>query len=243
MAGLGALGSPSPAVAGAGLSALERGEGLVWIAIGHALLLLLLASEGYRERLLGLGVPAERLAVTGIPNFDCCQRYRDNDFPLRDFVLVCASDARETSKRDDRTAFLERAVRIAAGRPLVVELHPFERHDRARAEVARWAPGARVYDAGCAGEMVANCSVLACQWSTLAFVGLALGKEVQSFHPAHQLRRLLPLQNGRAAANVAEVCREALGDEVPRRQAPARHDSGLPPALAQPGCSLAEAAE
>ncbi len=173
------------------------------------------ASEGYRQLFARKGAPVDRIVVTGIPNFDDCARYRANDFPLRGYVLVCTSDARETLGRDDRAEFLERARRIAAGRPVVFKLHPNERFERARAEIARAFPGAPVYQEGSAEEMVANCEALVCQWSTLAFVGLALDKEVHSYFDLEELRRLLPVQHGRAAENIAAVCREVAGVQAP----------------------------
>jgi hypothetical protein len=54
--------------------------------------------------------------------------------------------------------------------------------------------------------------VLITQYSSAAFVGLALGKETYSDFPAEELRRLLPLQNNAAAANIAEVCRRVIAD-------------------------------
>lgn len=173
------------------------------------------ASEGYRQHFLGQGVPAERLVVTGLPNFDDCRRYLENGFPHRGYVLVCTSDARETLKTDDRRAFVERALRLAAGRPLIFKLHPNERAARARRELAGWAPGALVFESGSAEEMIANCDVLVTQWSSTAFVGLALGKEVHSSFSLEELRRLLPVQNGCAARSIAAVCREVLALEVP----------------------------
>ncbi len=170
------------------------------------------ASEGYRRHFIAQGLPAERLEVTGIPNFDDCARYLDNPFPHRDYVLVCTSDARETYKRDARGAFIERARALAEerGLPLFFKLHPNEDADRARAEIARHAPGARVFSAGSAEHMIANCAVLVTQWSSTAFVGLALGKEVHSYFALQELHSLLPLQNGCAAQHIARVCREVL---------------------------------
>src|SRR5262245_61525837 len=84
------------------------------------------ASPGYRDLFIARGAPAERIIVTGIPNFDDCASYLKNDFPHRGYVLVATSDARETFKRDDREAFLDNVARIAAGRPLVFKLHPNE---------------------------------------------------------------------------------------------------------------------
>lgn len=177
------------------------------------------ASEGYRDHFVSNGVPAERVVVTGIPNFDDCDRYRANSFPHRHYVLVCTSDARETFKRDDRAAFLRRAVDIAAGRPLVFKLHPNETVARSRAEIHAVAPQALVFATGSAEEMIANCDVFIGQYSSTAFVALALGKEVHSYFPMDELRRLLPVQNRRAAANVARVCREAVSCPRPSDEA------------------------
>jgi hypothetical protein len=168
------------------------------------------ASEGYRDLFVRHGAPPERVVVTGIPNFDDCRRYLRNDFPRRGYVLVCTSDARETFKRDDRRGFLRRCREIAAGRPLVVKLHPNENIARARREVLEICPGADVFGSGSAEEMIANCDVLVTQYSSTAFVGLALGKEVHSYYDRDELLRLLPVQNGCAARNIAAVCRELL---------------------------------
>src|SRR5262249_23341602 len=162
--------------------------------------------------------------VTGIPNFDDCRRYRENTFPHRGYVLVCSSDARETFKRDDRRAFLERCRRIAAGRPMIVKLHPNEDAARARRELAALCPDALVFSEGSAEEMIANCDVLITQYSSTAFVGVALGKEVHSYYGLDELRRLLPVQNGRAARNIAAVCREVL-----RGEAVGEAGAGAPP--------------
>jgi hypothetical protein len=178
------------------------------------------ASEGYRDLFAEKGVPKEKLVVTGMPNFDDCARYRRNTFPLHGYVLVCSSDSRETFKRHDRAAFLRRAVAVAAGRPLVFKLHPNEREERARREIAAVAPGAPVFASGSAEEMVANCEALVCEYSTLAYVGLALGKEVHSWFDLDFLRRLLPVQHGQAAQRIARVACELVG--VAPAAAPAR---------------------
>lgn len=179
---------------------------------------LCVASEGYRDLFVSHGIPASRIVVTGIPNFDDCRKYEDNGFPLRGYVLVCSSDARETFKRDDRAAFLRRCVEIAAGRQLLFKLHPNENVERASREIREQAPGALIHPTGNAEHMIANCDVLITQWSSTAFVGLALGKEVHSCHDRAELLRLLPLQNGTAAANIAAVCRELLAAQ---QEAPA----------------------
>jgi hypothetical protein len=172
------------------------------------------ASPGYRDLFASRGVRPEKMVVTGIPNFDDCARYQKNDFPHRGYVLCCTSDVREVFWYEDRKGFIDEAKRLAAGRPLFFKLHPNEELPRALSELARWAPEARVFTTGSAEEMVANCEVLLVKYSSLAYVGVALGKEVHSFFGDAELRRLLPLQHGRAAANIAAVARELLGESA-----------------------------
>lgn len=168
------------------------------------------ASEGYREHFIREGADPEKVVATGIPNFDDCERYYQSDFPHRGYVLVCTSDMRETFKFDDRNALIRKALRIADGRQLIFKLHPNERVDRATREIKEIAPNALVYSTGSAEEMVAKCDVLITQWSSLTFVGLALNKEVHSNFDLETLKPLIPSQNRRAAANIANVCREEL---------------------------------
>jgi hypothetical protein len=177
---------------------------------------LCVASEGYGDHFVARGVPQERIAVTGIPNFDDCRRHLRNDFAHRGYVLVCTSDARETWKRDDRPAFLRRAAAIAAGRPVLVKLHPNENAERAAREIREVLPGALVFSGGSAEAMIAHCDVLVTQYSSTVFVGLALGKECHSYWELDELRRLMPVQNGCAARNVAGVCREVLAGSPAR---------------------------
>jgi hypothetical protein len=183
------------------------------------------ASEGYRDHFVSLGVPAENIAVTGIPNFDDCRVYERNDFPHRHYVLVCTSDARETFKRDDRQVFLGRCRELAQGRPLIFKLHPNECVARATREIEAACPGALVFSRGSAEEMIANCDVLVTQYSSTVFVGLALGKECHSYFDLPALRRLLPLQHGRAAREIAGVCREVLATAEAKAQAPGPRSS------------------
>ncbi len=168
------------------------------------------ASEGYRRQFLAAGIPAEKLVVTGIPNFDDFARFRDNDFPHHGYVLVCTSDGRETMMAVDRPALLKRSVQIAAGRQLVFKLHPNENAERATREILRIAPKALVFADGNAEEMVANCDVLITEHSSLTFCGLALGKEVHTNLPLEQIAALTPVQNRRAAEEIADVVRELL---------------------------------
>ena len=57
----------------------------------------------------------------------------------------------------------------------------------------------------------ANCEALICQYSTVVYVGIVLGKEVHSYFDEDMLRRLTPLQNGgQSGHNIARVCRHIL---------------------------------
>jgi hypothetical protein len=171
------------------------------------------ASEGYRDFFVRKGVRPEKIVVTGIPNFDNCRRYCNNDFPYRHYVLVCTSPLREIFRGEDRKAFIRRAVQIAGGRPLIFKFHPNENIERATREIHRHAPGALVFATGSAEEMIANCDVLITRFSSTAFVGLALGKETYSDVNMDDMRRLTPIQNGSAALNIANVCRRFLEED------------------------------
>jgi hypothetical protein len=170
------------------------------------------ASEGYRDFFIGKGANAEKIVVTGIPNFDNCERYRDNTFAHRHYVLVCTSPLREIFRGEDRPSFIRDAVAIANGRAMIFKFHPNEDPVRAKKEVRQYAPGALTFTEGSAEEMIANCDVLITRYSSTAFVGLALGKETYSDFAVDDLRRLLPVQNNAAAANIADVCRRVIAD-------------------------------
>jgi hypothetical protein len=207
-----------------------------WIAatssatgLSHAYQRFCVASDGYRDLFVRKGVPPEKIVVTGIPNFDNCGRFTENDFPHRGYVLVCSSDIRETARWENRLDFIRKVLRIAAGRPIIWKLHPNENAARARAEIGNLAPEALVFDTGSAEEMIANCDVLVTQFSSTAYVGLALGKEVHSYFDVEELRRLCPLQNGRTSAKrIANVCRQLLGlPEHPQLPGPREHRNDL----------------
>jgi chorismate mutase len=173
------------------------------------------ASEGYRHHFVSRGADPAKVVATGIPNFDDCKRFERNDFPYKGYVLAATSDTRETMKLlDDRGHFVERVARIARRRGIsriLFKLHPNEDEARETREIKRIIPDALVFQKGSAEEMVANCDVLATEWSSVAFVGVALGKEVHSNFSREELSRLCPVQNGGAsAANIARVCEELL---------------------------------
>ncbi len=170
-----------------------------------------IASEGYRDHFIKMGVRPEKLRVTGIPNYDCAEQYLDNDFPHKNYVLVATSDTREALKHEDRRATIERAKKIANGRQLIFKLHPNERKDRAIREVNEFAPGALVYPNGDVHEMIANCDVLITKFSTVVYTGIALGKEVYSDFDMETLERLTPIQNkGESSRKIAEICDSLL---------------------------------
>ena len=168
------------------------------------------ASDGYRDLFINKGVLPEKIAVTGIPNFDNCERYLKNDFPYKHYVLVCTTDMRETYKYENRKQFIRKALAIANGRLLIFKLHPNENIQRATKEINKYAPEALVFSSGSAEEMIANCDVLITRYSTTVYVGLALGKESYSDFDVQDLRRLTPIQNNASAKNIANVCRDLL---------------------------------
>ena len=170
-----------------------------------------MAGEGWRDVAVSKGADASKITITGIPNFDDCRAYLDNDFPHRGYVLAATSSLRETLKYEDRKGFIREAVRIANGRPLIFKLHPNENHERATREVHRYAPGARVFASGNTNHMIANCDALVTRYSSVLLVAAALGKELHSDVPREHLGRLTPLQNGGTSARrIAEVCGRVL---------------------------------
>lgn len=174
------------------------------------------ASEGYAKHFIRKGVRPEKIAVTGIPNFDNLQSNLVNDFSYRDFVLVATTPLRETFRRDDRVAFIRRCVSIAAGRPLIFKLHPSEQADRATREIEKHAPDARVFTSGNVDHMIANASTVITQQSTCTFVAVALGKEVYTNLDLDELHRLMPMQNnGLSARRIASIVKRVLHTPMP----------------------------
>jgi threonine dehydrogenase-like Zn-dependent dehydrogenase len=100
-------------------------------------------------------------------------------------------------------------MQLAAGRPIIFKLHPNELPKRAIAEIQEVAgEDANIYTTGSAEEMVANCAELITQYSTLAYVGLILGKKTHSYFDMEDLKKKIPLQNGgKSAERIAEICR------------------------------------
>src|SRR5215467_1862997 len=189
------------------------------------------ASPGARDLFRAKGIRNEKMVVTGIPNFDNVDTYVNNDFPDRDYVLICTSNARETFKYHDRMRFLRDALAIAAGRPVLFKLHPAEQHDRAIREIRSIAPDALILADGNTEHMIANCAALVAQYSTVAFTAALLGKEVHSYIEPEFLRQALPIQNGGTSArNIADVCRACFdSNPVDVARIRARIEPGLVP--------------
>lgn len=168
--------------------------------------LFCVASQGYKDFFIRKGVKAEKIIVTGIPNFDNLQQFSESDFPHKNFVLVATSDARETYKIENRKKLIQDCVRIANGRQLIFKLHPNEKVERAMREINQFAPGALVYTNGNINCMIANCDALITKFSSTVYVGIALGKEVHSAFDIEELKRLMPIQNnGTSAEQIARI--------------------------------------
>jgi len=179
--------------------------------LSNAYDLFCVASHGYRDLFVRKGVQPEKIAVTGIPNFDNLQENLNNDFPYKDFVLVATTPYRESLRFEYRPAFLQQCVRIAAGRQLIFKLHPTENSKRARREIQQYAPGALVYEFGNVDHMIANASAVITQQSTCTFVAVALQKEVYTYLNVNELRRLMPIQNsGSSALRIANLSKRLL---------------------------------
>lgn len=183
--------------------------------LSHAYNVLCVASEGYKKHFVNKGVDPSRIRVTGIPNFDNCVEYAEYPCELKNFVLVATSDSRETFKYENRKAFLLRAAEIAAGRQIVVKLHPNENVERATREVEKFVPGAIVLTGVPIEPFIAHCDALITKYSSCVYVGIALGKEVYSDFPLDSLRQMCPIQNGGTSSiNIARECVELLDQEA-----------------------------
>lgn len=179
--------------------------------LSNAYDLFCVASHGYRDLFIRKGVRPEKIAVTGIPNFDNFQQNFQNDFPYKDFVLVATTPYRESLRYENRPAFLRQCVQIAAGRPIIFKLHPTENSRRARCEIGKYAPGALVFEYGNVDHMIANACVVITQQSTCTFVAVGLQKEVYTYLDVKELQRLMPIQNqGSSARRIANLSKRLL---------------------------------
>src|ERR1700744_6518813 len=161
------------------------------------------ASDGYRKHFNTNGTDLQKLMVTGIPNYDDLQQYANTSFPHQNYVMVATTDMRETYRYENRPAFIKEAVEIADGRRLLFKLHPNENFERPEKAIRKYAPAdTLIYNSGNTNEMIANCSELITQYSTVVYTGIALGKKVHSYFNIEDLKRLAPIQNkGTSAKN------------------------------------------
>lgn len=179
--------------------------------LSNAYMYFCVASERFRDFFINRGADPRKILVTGIPNFDNFSEIaRRSTFPYRNYVLVTTSDSRETARYENRKALIRKALDTANGRMVIFKLHPFENLKRATEEIRRWAPNALIFTSGNTWEMIANCDVLIATYSSTVLAGVALGKQVFSNYDTEELRTLVPLQHGRGAQNIAEVCRNVL---------------------------------
>lgn len=177
--------------------------------LSHAYVRFCVASEGFKTLFVRKGIAAQKIEVTGIPNFDNLGEYAANDFPHRDFVLGATSCLRESGQFENRRAFIEKVLDVAAGRPVIFKLHPNENHRRATQEIARFASGSIVLDSGNINPMIANCSAMVTKFSSVLLVALGMGKQVYSDIEPAIAETLRPLQNGGTSAHrIAGICRE-----------------------------------
>jgi len=174
--------------------------------------LYFVGSQGYKEHFAKLGTEASKIFVTGMPNYDDVKRFLQNDFPHKGYVMVATSDIRETARKDNRIEFIQDCVRIASGRPLLFKLHPNERVDRASEEIRAHTPSdTLIFSRGNTNEMIANSVELITQYSTVVYIGMALGLPVHSYFNLEELRTLCPIQNnGRSAKAIAKICSDFL---------------------------------
>jgi hypothetical protein len=174
------------------------------------------ASEGFRQQFIERGVNPDKIRVTGIPNFDNFEELRNLEFEHKNFVLVATSDVRETTKYENRKAFLQNAKKIAGDKKIIVKLHPNEKVKKRTAEVKKYLPEALVYHGVSIDPMIANCDALVTRFSSTIFPALALGKDVYCNIDLNEIKRLLPIQNGGISAKaIAEVARELLASTKP----------------------------
>lgn len=169
------------------------------------------ASEGYKSHFAGLGISTDKLYVTGIPTFDDCKKIKPAPEYLG-YSLVATSDSRETGKwYDFRHQYLRKLRKQINNQKIIFKLHPNEKYEKAKKEIISIFPEAIVVQQGSIDPLIAACSELYCQYSSVAFIGKALGKKVYSYYSGHYLDERLPWQNnGSSALLIANHIRDYL---------------------------------
>lgn len=171
------------------------------------------------------------------------QRYRLNDFADKGYVLCRTSDVRRLLVEDRKSS---RSVREGRRRAQQAALYGFTSTSCwLLDEIKSRVPNARVFTSGSAEEMVANCDTLVCKYSTLAYVGLALGKEVFSLFDLEELKACSPGRtravalatsrtrsagcSGDGSVDYEAEVKRATGEERPRRREVASGSPHQPP--------------
>ena len=116
---------------------------------------------------------------------------------------------------ENRFHFIKKVLRIAKGRQVIFKLHPNENWERATKEIKKLAPEALIYINENTNHLIANCDVLITLYSSVVYIGMALGKEVYSDFSMDYLKKLTPIQNnGTSARSIALTTRKILWKEV-----------------------------
>lgn len=184
--------------------------------LSHQYDIFCVASKGFEKQFTQRGVNSEKIRVTGIPNFDDFEKFKEYEFEHKNFVLVATSDTRETLKYENRKKLILDALKIANGKMLIFKLHPNENINKRTAEIKKYAPKALVYHGISIDPLIANCDVLITRFSSTVFPALVLGKEVYCDIDTDYLKRLTPLQNnGTSASQIAELAKELLHSTKP----------------------------
>jgi len=179
--------------------------------LSHTYDLFCVASEGYHNLFIRKGVRPERLAVTGIPNFDNFAAVDRSEFPYTNYVLAATSPAGNLADVFRREEFIRNCVGVAAGRQLIFKLHPLEDFTKAARQIHKYAPYAIILNRGKVNPMIANADAVITQYSSCTYVALALGKEIHTMLNLEELRLLTPIQNsGDSARRIAELSRRIL---------------------------------
>lgn len=161
--------------------------------LSHSYDLFCVASEGYRNLFIRKGVSPERIAVTGIPNFDNFTAVDRSEVQVSDYVLAATSPAGNLADVLGREKFIRKCVEIAAGRQLIFKLHPVENTARAVRLIHKYAPNAIILNRGNVNPMIANADAVVTQYSSCTYVALALGKETHTQLDIDELRLLMPI--------------------------------------------------
>ena len=101
-------------------------------------------------------------------------------------------------------------VEIANDRKVIVILPLDESFYRLKQGIQKYAPDALVYLEGNIEELIANCEILITNRLSEIYVALAFGKAVYANVDLDLLKKMIPLQHGQAARNIANVCRTIL---------------------------------